>query len=125
MVILHFAVVSAEAPVQVLSVVGPIPPYNPGGPVVNITLWNVATLSIVSLNAILRVPSAEPSVAYSFSFAVSSSNSLLPGQITQSTLILIGAGFDSSRTHPLTISGVLGDGSQFSFTNQVWMEQPS
>ena len=38
-VYVHFQVVSAlGSPVEAVSVIGPIPPYNPGGPAVGVTL---------------------------------------------------------------------------------------
>jgi hypothetical protein len=121
--ILHFVVL--KDPVQVVSVVGPIVPINPGGPTINITLENANNIPIISLNSSLDLPSAEPSVPYLFAFDVSSSNPLQFGHVVQSSLTLIGASFDSSSTYPLTISGMLSNGVQFSFTEQVSIEPPS
>jgi hypothetical protein len=126
----HFQVVSAiGSPVEVVSVLGPIPPYNPGGPVVSVTLKNTGDAPIASLNATLAFvpPPNIPGgvrVPYSFVFDAASSNPLLPGQSTQETRTLIGAGFDSSLDYPLTIDGALLDGSQFSYTEQVQVVPP-
>jgi hypothetical protein len=113
----------ASSPVEVVSVNGPIPPYNPGGPVVSITLKNVARLAITSLRATLRVESLLSS-PYSFVFDVSPSNPLLTGQSAKVTQTLIDGGFDSSRSYPLTISGTLSDGRKFTYTQQVWIVPP-
>lgn len=114
----------AQSPVQVVSVFGPIPPYNPGGPVVSVTLKNVGQAPIVSLNATLKLPSAEPSVTYVFTFEVSSSDPLLPGQSVEITRTLIGAGFGNSP-YPLVISGLLSNGIAFNYTQQVRILQLS
>ncbi len=122
-VIFHFSVVSRE-PAKVVSVVGPIPPYNPGVPVVRVTLKNIGDSPIVSLNATLKLPSAEPSITYSFSFGVNSTNRLLPGESEESTKTLIGAGF-SNFSYPLVIRGVLANNVAFNYTKLVVIEPPS
>jgi len=122
----HFQVTSASArPVDVVSVTGPIPPYNPGGPVVSITLKNTGDAPIASLNAGLQLPNAGgTSTPYTFVFNVNSSDPLLPGQSITQTRTLINAGFDSSVEYPLTISGALTNGTQFSYTVQVQVVPP-
>ncbi|HYB04837.1 MAG TPA: hypothetical protein VED17_10260 [Nitrososphaerales archaeon] len=122
--ILHFAVIST-LPLRVVSITGPIPPYNPGGPVVSIAVKNTANLPITFLNATLEVPSAEPSVSYSFNFGINSSNPLLQNQTVQSARTLIGAGFDNSVSYPIVISGSFYNGVSFNFTEQVMIAQPS
>lgn len=82
-------------------------------------------MPIVDLNANLNVSSTEPSVQYTFPFPFTSSTPLLSGQSIQSTLILIGAGFDSSQSYPLTVNGVFDNGSVFSFIQQVTIVPPS
>jgi hypothetical protein len=123
-VLLHFSVVS-HLPVQVISIIGPIPPYNPGGPVVSITLKNRANTPITFLNAILMLPTAEPSVVYPFIFDVNESSPLLQNQTIQSTRTLIGAGFETGTSYPLVISGTLSDGLQFNFTQPIEIVPPS
>ena len=123
LVIFHFSVVSRE-PVKVVSVVGPIPPYNPSGPVVRVTLKNIDDTPIVSLNAVLKLPSAEPSITYSFSFGVNSTNPLLSGEGVESTKTLIGAGFSDS-SYPIGISGVLANNVTFNYTELVVIEPPN
>jgi hypothetical protein len=128
----HFQVVAAlSSPVEAVSVVGPIPPYNPGGPVISVTLKNVGDAPITSLNAtlVLEPPPNNPggfSVPYSFVFNVSSTNPLLPGQSTQDSRTLIGAAFETGLDYPLMISGPFADGLyQFSYTVEVQVVAPS
>ena len=106
--------------VQVVSVVGPIPPFNPGGTVISVTLKNVAGVSITSLNASLDLSSAEPSAHYLFAFrSVNSSHPLTNGQSVKTSITAIGAGFDSSKAYPLAVAGTLQSGLAFNFTEQV------
>jgi len=129
-VYVHFHVVSAlGSPVEAVSVVGPIPPYNPGGPAVSVTLKNVGDAPITFLNATLAFvpPPTNPGgvrVPYSFSFNVSSAHPLQPGQSIQDTRTLIGAGFETDLSYPLTISGTTADGTGFSYTLQVQVVPP-
>ncbi len=125
-VLLHFVVLtSSQAPVKAVSVTGPIPPINPGGPVIRVTLENVAKTPVVSLNATLMLSTVESSVSYSFTFGVNSSDTLLPSHSVNSTRILIGAGFASSSTYPLVISGKLLNGELFNYTQMVMILPPS
>jgi len=111
-------------PVEVVSVTGPIPPYNPGGPVVSVALMNAGDIPITSLSATLPSFPGGPSVPYSFVFDVNSSNPLLPGQSIKETRTLIGASIDSGLEYPLTISGTLVNGTPFSYTTQVQVVPP-
>ena len=106
---------------------GPIPPYNPGGPVISIALLNVADLPITSLNATVQLESqTQLIIPYSFQFGVNSSDPLLSGQSICDTLkSLIGAGFDSNQDYPLTIEGILSNGTEFSFTQYVQIVAPN
>lgn len=109
--------------VEVVSVIGPILPVNPGGPVVSITLRNVVDAPITSLSATLLF-NAVTKLPYSFVFSVNSSNPLMPGQTIQETRTLINGGFDSSLQYPLTINGALINGTQFSYTEQIRVVPP-
>jgi hypothetical protein len=121
----YFHVVSTSgSPVEVVSVTGPIPPYNPGGPVVGVTLRNIGTAPITSLAATLPRAPGGPTVPHSFVFNVSYSNPLQPGQSIQETRTLIGAGFDSSLRFPLTVNGSLANGTRFSFVEQINIVPP-
>jgi hypothetical protein len=118
-------IVSAIAsPIEVVSVAGPIPPYNPGGPVVSVTLKDVGTSTISALDATLGVENDAGVQGYSFVFNVSISNLLVPGQTIEETHTLISAGFDSGVDYPLTINGTMVNGTQFSYTVQVQVVPP-
>lgn len=115
--------------VQVLSVVGPIPPYNPGGPAVSVTLENTGDTSIVSLNATISLTEVSSSTGsvhplYQFYFNVRSTNPLLSGQTTQDNETLLGAGFQTDASYPLTIHGITASGTEFSYTIQVQIQPP-
>ena len=122
----HFQVVSAVgSQVEVVSVTGPIPPYNPGGPVVSISLKNIGETPITSLNATLAfVNPRNVLTPWPFSFNASPSNPLWPGESINATSTLIGASIDSSLEYPLTVNGAFLNGTQFSFTEQVKVLPP-
>jgi len=111
---------ATQQPIDVVSVSGPLQPINPGGPVVEITLKNVGAEPVVTLNANL-----ETSRTFTFNFAISSSNPLLPGETISAKLTLIGGGFSTSLSYPLTINGTEQNGDTFSYTKQVYIVQPS
>ncbi len=111
-------------PVQVISVAGPNPPFNPGGPVVSVTLRNIGQSPITSLNASLPSYPGGPTVPYSFAFDVNSSSPLESGQTAQATRTMIGFGFSTGQEFPLTISGTLLNGKHFSFAVQVQITPP-
>ncbi len=120
-VLLHFAVTN----VKVVSVTGPISPYNPAGPVIGITLMNVAEMPIISLNTSLRLESQlSLAISYSFIFSVSASNPLLPGQSVKDIQTLIGGGFDSSQSYHLIIAGTFENGMEFSYIQPVQIIPP-
>ncbi|MDG7015991.1 MAG: hypothetical protein JRM82_01295, partial [Nitrososphaerota archaeon] len=115
---------ASGGPVEVVSVIGPIPPYNPGGPVVRVTLQNIGQVPITSLNASLPRYPGGPTVPYSFVFKVNSSSPLEPGQTAQATLTMIGFGFSTGQEFPLTVSGTLSNETEFSFIVQVQIVAP-
>ena len=118
--------ISSAHYVEVVSVLGPIPPFNPGGPVISVSLENVAGVSITSLNATLYLPSTGSSAHYLFAFSsVNSSHPLTNGQSVKTTLTAIGAGFDSSKAYPLVVTGTLESSLAFNFTEQVMIVPPS
>jgi hypothetical protein len=105
--------------IEIVSVLGPLPPINPGGPIVEITLNNVSNESIVSLTATLEL-----SRAFNFKFDVSSLNPLLPAESISAKLTLIGGGFSDNISYPLRLEGTLEDGSTFAYTKQVQITEP-
>jgi len=111
-------------PIEVVSVIGPLPPINPGGPNIEVTLKNVSNASVISLSASLSINSTQ-NKPFDFSFAVSTSNPLLPGnEFNSPQLTLIGGGFSSDTLYPLEIIGSLQTGGNFDYTVQVKITQP-
>lgn len=108
-----------QQPIEVLSVLGPLQPINPGGPIVEITLKNVSDQTISSLTA-----SLELNRSFNFDFDVTSSNPLLPNQITSAKSTLIGGGFGDNASYPLEIKGTLKDNTTFDYTEQVQIAEP-
>jgi len=107
-------------PVAVVSVSGPIPPYNPGGPVVEITLNNVSSVPVITLSAILEL-----NRAFTFTFEVTPSNPLMPGASASVRQTLIGGGLADNVSYPLTINGTLQGGADFAYTKQVLITSPA
>ncbi len=110
------------SPVGVVSVKGPVPPYTPGGPAVAIVVQDVSNIPVTDLTAILYLSSG--SGGLQFTFGISASNPLMPGQTAQATRILIGGGFDSSQSYPLRINSMLQNGAEFSYLLQVQIAPP-
>jgi hypothetical protein len=110
-------------PIEITSVVGPIAPYNPGGPVIDVTVKNVAPEPVVSLTATLQIPSGLNTV-FGISFNVTPSNPLLPGGSVSARRTLIGGGIRSGDSYPLTIDATLQDGAQFVYTTVVQIAGP-
>ena len=104
-------------PVEIVSVEGPLEPINPGGPIVGITLKNISNDDIVSLNATLKWERT-----LRFEFDVSTDTPLLPGNTIYLAQILINGGFADDTSYPLEISGTFQDGTTFSYTEQVTIE---
>ena len=101
-------------PVIVLSVTGPMPPFNPGGPVVEITVENTSDVPVVSLNATLELERS-----YKFDFGLGAAGPLAPGTTASASLTLINGSISSQDTYPLTVSGTLANGQDFTFAEQV------
>jgi hypothetical protein len=117
---------AGQEPVSIVSVIGPIPPYNPGGPVVEITLKNVSVAPVIVLTAGLGINRAGPSnTPFNFSFQVTSDNPLSPGKSISARQTLIGGGFSDGVLYPLTINGTLQSGAGFAYTKQVLIEPPA
>jgi hypothetical protein len=118
-------VVSQEQePIEIVSVLGPIPPFTPGGPAVKITLKNVGVEPVISLTATLEVFLAS-GIPFDFTFDdATPSHPLQPNRSTSDRLILIGGGFSSNISYPLTINATLQDGEMFSYTKLVQIVEP-
>ena len=106
--------------ITVLSVSGPIPPFNPGGPVVAISLKNISDKLVVAVTCTLVL-----NRSFDFTFDVSSAKPWLPNSTINTKQTLIGAGISDSQTYPLTITGSFQDGGTFNYTNQVKITAPT
>jgi hypothetical protein len=114
------AAAQGQEPIEIVSVLGPIPPFTPGGPAVKITLKNVGGEPVISLAATLDV-----SESFDFTFDVTPSNPLQPNRSTSATLTLIGGGgFSSNGSYPLTINATLQNGPNFVYTKLVQIVEP-
>ncbi len=109
-----------QQPIEIISVLGPLQPINPGGPIVETTLKNVGAEPVVALAANLEL-----SRSFAFNFDVTPSNPLLPDKTISAKLTLIGGGFSDSLSYPLTINGTTQNGATFVYTKQVKIVAPS
>ena len=111
-------------PIEIASVLGPVGPVNPGGPIVEITLKNVSVEPVISLTATLEVDTAFD-ISFAFTFDnVSPWNPLQPTRSTSDRLCLIGGGFSSDVSYPLTINATLRNGAKFVYTKPVQIVEP-
>jgi len=114
-----------QQPIEVVSVIGPLQPINPGGPMVQVTLKNISNETVVSLTASLGISSAgQTNAPFVFNFDVTTSNPLLPAGNVSSTLTLIGAGLADTILYPLAIQGTLQGGATFAYTEGVQIASP-
>jgi hypothetical protein len=109
-------------PIDVLSVQGPLPPINPGGPNVEITLKNVSAEPVVSLTAVFTNLGPRD---IDINFEVGPVNPLSPGASISDTLILIDGGFTDNVSYLLTVEGTLQSGATFSYTEKVKIVEPT
>src|SRR5579885_1657186 len=80
--------IASNHPIELVSIKS-VPPVNPGGPVIELTLKNTGTTPITNLKAILQL-----SNNYTFDFNnVTPATPLAPDSSISDTKILIGAGF--------------------------------
>jgi len=123
---------TSTRPIEVVSAVGPIPDwyedgkpvYNPGGPIVEITVKNVSSEPVILLEVNLDIGSVSPQNPYVFNFGVSPSNPINPGQIISGRRVLIGGGFGDLPL-PLTISGRLEGNVAFFYVRSVVITPPA
>lgn len=93
-------------------------PYTPAGPTWVLTLQNNEGCCVTNLTATLGLNNN-----YTFTFeAVNSHHPLGQGQFASAVLTLIGAGFNSSASYPLTIKGTTQDTS-FTYTTRTRIPQ--
>ena len=98
-----------------------MPPINPGGPNVEITLKKVSTEPVVSLTAVFTNLGARD---IDINFEVGPANPLLPGASVNDTQSLIDGGFTNNVLYPLITEGTLQSGATFSYVEQVEISEP-
>jgi hypothetical protein len=109
-----------QQPVEIISVLGPLEPINPGGPAIEIDLKNVSAETVINLAAILELDRS-----FAFNFNVTPANPLLPNKTISAELTLIGGGFSYNLSYPLRINGTMQNGSAFSYTDQIMIKPPT
>jgi hypothetical protein len=113
-----------QEPIEIVSVLGPVRPFTPAGPAVEITLKNVGVEPVISLTATLEV-STVVGTSVDFTFDdVSPSHPLQPNRSTSATRCLIGGGFSNNDSYPLTINATLQNGAKFVYTKLVQIVEP-
>ena len=109
-----------QQPIEITSVLGPLQPFTPAGPAVEITLKNVAVEPVISLTATLEV-----NRSFNIAFNVTPSNPLQPDRSTSARRTLIGGGFSGGNvSYPLTINATHQNGAQFVYTKLVQILEP-
>jgi hypothetical protein len=106
---------SGQQPIEVISVLDTYnagQTVNPGGPTIEITLKNISSEPVVSLQVTLQESGPR---TFNFDFNVTSSNPLLPNQSISAKRILIGGGFGDGIGYYLVIHGALQSGLSFAY----------
>jgi hypothetical protein len=116
----HLSGTPPQELIEVVSIIGPLQPINPGGPVVEITLKNAATVPMISLGATLKL-----NRAFDFIFDVTPSSPLASGKTASARQTLIGGGFSDNVSYPVTINGTLQNGTTVAYAKQVPIVPPS
>ncbi|MDE1763877.1 MAG: hypothetical protein KGH88_06500 [Thaumarchaeota archaeon] len=112
----HFTVSNSTQAVSVTSI-KMIPPYTPGGPVIQLTLENAGAKPITNIKAMLELYNN-----YTFDFTnVTSSSPLLPNNYATNATMLVGGGFQTEVAYPLVISGMEGN-IPFAYTMKVQIQ---
>jgi hypothetical protein len=109
-----------EEPIEIVSLLGPIGPANPGGTAIEITVRNVGTQPVVSLAVTLEIATT---IVFTFE-AVAPSDPLQPGGQASAVYRLMRGGFNNRDTYPLTINTTLEDGTGFIYAKLVQVAQP-
>jgi hypothetical protein len=121
-----------QEPAEVVSVTGPWPSgyedgkpvYNPGGPVVELTLKNIYDEPIIFLEATLEAESVSGHPFLFSFFGIYPSHPLRPGEIISTKSVFISGGFGNNIPYPLTIKGTLESNIAFSYIEAVFITQP-
>jgi hypothetical protein len=119
--LLHFAITN----IKIVSVLGPLASNQTSGPLVAISLQNLGTLPLVSLNASLRL-SSQISIAilYVFIFVSNRTVPLAAGNLMNQSQVLVGGGFDNAQSYHLILKGAFSDGSSFSYIEAIRIIRP-
>jgi len=110
---------SRNPAVEIISVIGPIPPFTPAGPAVEITLKNMSAEPVTSLTATLVAGRS-----FDFNFEVAPSHPLMPNGSISQRIAMIGGGFSDNVLYPLTIKATLQSGTTYVYTRQVQIKAP-
>lgn len=102
------------SPPVAVTLYGPVPPFNPGGPQVEIIIKNVSNKAISSLTANLVL-----NKTYVFNFTIPASQPLPPNSSITAKQTLIGASISDSTPYSLQISGAFQDGAALSYSQSV------
>ena len=111
-----------QQPVEIVSVIGPLQPFNPGGPVVEITLKNVSIEPVVSVTAVFT--NLGPN-NFDFNFPVGPSNPMLPGMSSSDSMTLINGNFSSDISYPLMVEGTFQNVTTFNYIRLIEITEPS
>ena len=90
-------------PIEIVSVTGPMPPLNPGGPNVEITVKNTSEYPVTYLIVRLNLNLPTPPAAYSFDFGLTAEAPLAPGETAKLARSLINGSFNAEASYTLTI----------------------
>ncbi|MDD5289370.1 MAG: hypothetical protein PHY28_09715 [Dehalococcoidales bacterium] len=111
--------ITDQQPIDIISVEGPLPPINPGGPIIELTVMNVSNEPIISLSIVVNLGRD-----FTFNFDIGSVNPLLPAQNSSVRMTLIGGGFANDISYSFIIGGELQSGSSFSYLRQAKITHP-
>jgi hypothetical protein len=99
-----------------VSVIGPIQPYNPGGPEIEITFKNVSDKQIYEFASAIYL---------NRDFSLGDFGDLLPGENVTAKRILPNGAFSDNVSYSLYIYGVsMQSAKRFSYTTQVQIQAP-
>ncbi len=122
---------TSARPVEIVSATGPWPSwyedgkpvYNPGGPIVEITVENASNEPVILLEVTLDTGSVSSQNPYVFDFDVCPTRPLAPGQSISSRRTLIGGGFGDLPL-PVSITGRVEGNKAFFYTRSVVITSP-
>jgi len=122
---------TSARPIEIFSATGPWPSwyedgkpvYNPGGPIVEITVKNASSEPVIFLEVTLDAGSVSPENPYVFDFDICPAQPLAPGQSISARRVLIGGGFGDLPL-PVSITGRLDGNVAFFYTRSIVITPP-